>query len=65
MYEGEIGDTSQVVIIDLADPHNPIRFPNTAESVIMNPVSKVIAVRGEPDVRVFVIKSECSINLEI
>ena len=45
----KVGDTSQVVIIDLADPHNPIRFPITAESVIMNPVSKVIAVRGESD----------------
>lgn len=43
----KVGDTSQVVIIDLGDPANPIRRPITAESAIMNPASKVIALRGE------------------
>ena len=43
----KVGDTSQVVIIDLADPGNPIRRPITAESAIMNPASKVIALKGD------------------
>lgn len=43
----KVGDTSQVVIIDMADPTNPIRRPITAESAIMNPASKVIALKGK------------------
>lgn len=42
----KVGDTSQVVIIDMADTANPIRRPITAESAIMNPASKVIALKG-------------------
>ncbi|CAH0549246.1 unnamed protein product [Brassicogethes aeneus] len=43
----KVGDTSQVVIIDMADSGNPIRRPITAESAIMNPASKVIALKGK------------------
>jgi clathrin heavy chain len=50
----KVGDTSQVVIIDLGDPSNPIRRPITAESAIMNPASKVIALRGVFTVCLFV-----------
>ncbi|KAJ8957926.1 hypothetical protein NQ318_001923 [Aromia moschata] len=46
----KVGDTSQVVIIDMADPNNPIRRPITAESAIMNPASKVIALKGKAGV---------------
>ena len=42
----KVADTSQVVIIDLADAVNPIRRPITADSAIMNPASKVIALKG-------------------
>ncbi|CAH8446801.1 unnamed protein product [Heterobilharzia americana] len=38
------GETSQVVIIDLNDPMNPTRRPISADTIIMNPVSKV----GQP-----------------
>lgn len=43
----KIGDTSQVVIIDLNDPTNPIRRPISADSAIMNPASKVLALKGK------------------
>lgn len=43
----KVGDTAQVIIIDLADSGNPIRRPITADSAIMNPASKVIALKGE------------------
>ncbi|CAG9770379.1 unnamed protein product [Ceutorhynchus assimilis] len=46
----KVGDTSQVVIVDLADSANPIRRPITAESAIMNPASKVIALKGKAGV---------------
>lgn len=42
----KVGETSQVVIVDMADSANPIRRPITAESAIMNPASKVIALKG-------------------
>lgn len=43
----KVGETAQVVIIDLADPTNPTRRPISADSAIMNPKSKVIALKGE------------------
>ncbi|XP_021913696.1 clathrin heavy chain isoform X2 [Zootermopsis nevadensis] len=46
----KVGDTSQVVIIDMADPTNPIRRPISADSAIMNPASKVIALKGKAGV---------------
>ena len=42
----KVGETAQVVIIDMADSANPIRRPITADSAIMNPASKVIALKG-------------------
>jgi len=43
----KLGESSQVVIIDMADPSNPIRRPISADSAIMNPASKVIALKGK------------------
>ena len=42
----KVGDTAQVVIIDMNDTANPIRRPISADSAIMNPASKVIALKG-------------------
>lgn len=42
----KVGDTNQVVIIDMNDANNPIRRPISADSAIMNPASKVIALKG-------------------
>ncbi|XP_034827603.1 clathrin heavy chain isoform X1 [Maniola hyperantus] len=46
----KVGETSEVVIIDMADPTNPIRRPISADSAIMNPASKVIALKGKAGV---------------
>lgn len=43
----KVGEQTQVVIIDLADPNTPIRRPISADSAIMNPASKVIALKGK------------------
>lgn len=43
----KVGETAQVVIIDMADPTNPIRRPISGDSAIMNPASKVIALKGK------------------
>nr|CAD7600904.1 unnamed protein product [Timema genevievae] len=56
-----VGETAQVVIIDLADPTNPIRRPISADSAIMNPASKVIALKGKAGVEV---ERKCSQPIE-
>jgi len=43
----KVAETAQVVIIDMHDPTNPIRRPISADSAIMNPASKVIALKGK------------------
>ncbi|GLV38478.1 Clathrin heavy chain [Carabus blaptoides fortunei] len=43
----KVGETAQVVIIDMNDSANPIRRPISADSAIMNPASKVIALKGK------------------
>lgn len=49
----KVGETSQVIIIDLADSANPIRRPITADSAIMNPASKVIALKAGKNLQIF------------
>ncbi|XP_044051019.1 clathrin heavy chain 1 isoform X3 [Siniperca chuatsi] len=41
----KVGEQNQVVIVDMSDPTNPIRRPISADSAIMNPASKVIALK--------------------
>ena len=43
----KVVDTAQVVIIDMNDTANPVRRPISADSAIMNPTSKVIALKGQ------------------
>ena len=42
----KVGESAQVVIIDMANPQTPIRRPISADSAIMNPLTKVIALKG-------------------
>jgi clathrin heavy chain len=43
----KVNETAFVIIIDMADPNNPIKRPITADSAIMNPATKVIALKGK------------------
>lgn len=43
----KVNETAQVVIIDMNDTANPTRRPISADSAIMNPASKVIALKGK------------------
>ncbi|XP_071479405.1 clathrin heavy chain 1-like [Diadema antillarum] len=49
----KVGDQAQVVIIDLNDSANPIRRPISADSAIMNPASKVIALKAGRTLQIF------------
>ncbi|ETE68739.1 Clathrin heavy chain 1, partial [Ophiophagus hannah] len=49
----KVGEQAQVVIIDMNDPNNPIRRPISADSAIMNPASKVIALKAGKTLQIF------------
>ncbi|GAB6030090.1 hypothetical protein CHUAL_005769 [Chamberlinius hualienensis] len=49
----KVGDSAQVVIIDMSDSANPIRRPISADSAIMNPTSKVIALKASKTLQIF------------
>ncbi len=42
----ETGAANSVVIVELANPAQPLRRPITADSALMNPVAKVIALKA-------------------
>ena len=41
----ETGAANSVVIVDMANPTQPMKRPITADSALMHPVSKVIALK--------------------
>eukprot|EP00172_Hildenbrandia_rubra_P003693 Plantae.Rhodophyta-Hildenbrandia_rubra.ctg6205.p1 GENE.Plantae.Rhodophyta-Hildenbrandia_rubra.ctg6205~~Plantae.Rhodophyta-Hildenbrandia_rubra.ctg6205.p1 ORF type:complete len:1699 (+),score=311.37 Plantae.Rhodophyta-Hildenbrandia_rubra.ctg6205:5143-10239(+) len=47
------GGQSQVIIIDMANPAQPLRRPISADSALMNPVSKVIALKSQNTLQLF------------
>lgn len=49
----KVGEAAQVVIIDMANPQTPIRRPISADNAIMNPTSKVIALRAMRTLQIF------------
>jgi clathrin heavy chain len=49
----KVGEQNQLVIIDLSDPNNVLRRPISADSAIMNPVSKVIALKAGKQLQIF------------
>uniref|UniRef100_A0A3Q3KLY7 Clathrin heavy chain n=1 Tax=Monopterus albus TaxID=43700 RepID=A0A3Q3KLY7_MONAL len=49
----KVGEQNQVVIVDMSDPSNPIRRPISADSAIMNPASKVIALKAAKTLQIF------------
>nr|XP_039318335.1 clathrin heavy chain 2 isoform X7 [Saimiri boliviensis boliviensis] len=49
----KVGEQAQVVIIDMNDPMAPIRRPVSAESAIMNPASKVVALKAGKTLQIF------------
>lgn len=58
----KVGEQNQVVIIDLNDPENVMRRPITADSAIMNPDSKVIALKASKQVQVFDLEKKAKLK---
>ncbi|PAA66993.1 hypothetical protein BOX15_Mlig013825g1 [Macrostomum lignano] len=58
----KVGETAQVVIVDMNDHNNPTRRPISADSAIMNPVSKVIALKAGKSLQIFNIELKSKIK---
>ncbi|CAB3402575.1 unnamed protein product [Caenorhabditis bovis] len=57
-----IGDQQQVVIIDMADPSNPTRRPISADSVIMHPTAKILALKSAKTLQIFNIELKAKVK---
>lgn len=49
----KVGEQNQVIIIDLSDANDTVRRPITADSAIMNPKTKVIALKAGRHLQIF------------
>ncbi|KAI9094637.1 hypothetical protein DFS34DRAFT_628550 [Phlyctochytrium arcticum] len=49
----KVGEQNQVVIIDMSDPSQLMRRPITADSAIMNPATKIIALKSARQLQIF------------
>ncbi|KAJ3401399.1 hypothetical protein HDU80_006064 [Chytriomyces hyalinus] len=58
----KVGEQNQVVIIDMNDPSNLVRRPISADSAIMNPVAKVIALKAGRQLQIFNIELKAKIK---
>ncbi|KAJ3329008.1 hypothetical protein HDU76_008837 [Blyttiomyces sp. JEL0837] len=58
----KVGEQNQVVILDMNDPTNLIRRPITADSAIMNPAAKVIALKAGRQLQIFNIEMKAKIK---
>eukprot|EP00736_Rhodelphis_marinus_P012217 Rmarinus@m.21906 len=56
------GETRQVVIVDMANPTQPIRRPIQADSALMNPLSKVIALKAGNHLQIFNIEMKAKMK---
>jgi len=48
-----VGNTSQVVIVDMNNPQNLMRRPISADSAIMNPATQIIALKAGRQLQIF------------
>ncbi|KAG8994614.1 hypothetical protein FRB94_012647 [Tulasnella sp. JGI-2019a] len=56
------GEQNQVVIVDLADANNVMRRPITADSAIMHPSQKIIALKAQRQLQIFNIDTKTKVK---
>ncbi|KAI9172885.1 Clathrin heavy chain [Blastocladiella emersonii ATCC 22665] len=57
-----VADVNQVVIVDLSDTGNVMRRPITADSAIMHPSTKVIALKAGRQLQVFNLEAKAKVS---
>ncbi|KZO92891.1 clathrin heavy chain [Calocera viscosa TUFC12733] len=60
-----VGEQNQVVIIDLHDANNVMRRPITADSAIMHPSLKIIALKAARQLQVFNIETKQKVKAHV
>ncbi|KAI8807650.1 hypothetical protein BJ742DRAFT_811431 [Cladochytrium replicatum] len=58
----KVGEQNQVVIVDMSDPNNLTRRPITADSAIMNPNAKIIALKAGRQLQIFNLELKAKIK---
>ncbi|KAJ3054850.1 hypothetical protein HK097_000656 [Rhizophlyctis rosea] len=61
----KVGEQNQVVIIDMNDPTNIVRRPITADSALMNPATKVIALKAGRQLQIFNIEMKSKVKSHV
>ncbi|KZT09895.1 clathrin heavy chain 1 [Laetiporus sulphureus 93-53] len=61
----KVGETNQVVIIDLADANNVLRRPITADSAIMHPHQKILALKAGRTLQIFNLETKQKVKSHV
>ncbi|OSD03000.1 clathrin heavy chain [Trametes coccinea BRFM310] len=61
----KVNETNQVVIVDLADANNVLRRPITADSAIMHPHQKILALKAGRTLQVFNIETKQKVKSHV
>ncbi|KAH9852080.1 clathrin heavy chain [Lenzites betulinus] len=61
----KVNETNQVVIVDLADANNVLRRPITADSAIMHPHQKILALKSGRTLQVFNIETKQKVKSHV
>ncbi|KAJ3481158.1 hypothetical protein NLI96_g7849 [Meripilus lineatus] len=61
----KVNETNQVVIVDLADANNLIRRPITADSAIMHPHQKILALKAGRTLQIFNIEAKQKVKSHV
>ncbi|KAL3090143.1 hypothetical protein niasHS_006595 [Heterodera schachtii] len=60
-----VGDTAQVVIVDVANPTDVTRRPVSAETALMNPVSKILALKSGKTLQIFDLELKAKVKTHV
>ncbi|KAF8582771.1 clathrin heavy chain 1 [Ramaria rubella] len=61
----KVNEQNQVVIIDLSDANNVLRRPITADSAIMHPKQKILALKAQRQLQIFNIQTKAKVKSHI
>ncbi|KAJ1566832.1 hypothetical protein HK405_008234, partial [Cladochytrium tenue] len=61
----KVGEQNQVVIVDMNDPTNLIRRPITADSAMMHPTTKVIALKAGRQLQIFNLEMKAKVKAHV
>ncbi|KZT70754.1 clathrin heavy chain [Daedalea quercina L-15889] len=61
----KVGEQNQVVIVDLADANNVLRRPITADSAIMHPNQKILALKAGRTLQIFNLETKQKVKSHV